>query len=246
MFGIVCLFLAVPLFVNFLSSIPAPFKSWELPSVWTVFWGQYLSGCASIAMLYVAWKSLLEAREVNRPYIIVDMVEKKGAVYIRCRNIGNSTAHHVKLSMTGKIFDSIQIDKIKAVIASIDHQSDFMLEPNGKKLFELFLIPCSYNDMLYGYQYSRVQAYPFKGENISRDSWLDNEKIFQSDTIECNVTYNTFSDKFILDYNNRDEDIDAAKYVSDHLMGISFNLANVKEELRGINEKLNPEKTAKR
>lgn len=75
---------------------------------------------------------------------------------------------------------------------------------------------------------------------------MDNEKIFQSDTIKCNVTYNTFSDKFIVDYNNRDEDIDAAKYVSDHLMGISFNIANVKEELRGINEKLNPEKTTKR
>lgn len=142
--GIICAFLAVPFFVNFLSLFPAPFEFMELPSAWTSFWGQYLSGCASIAMLYVAWKSLLEAREVNRPFLIVDMVEKKGAIYLRCRNIGNSTAHHIKLSISGIAFNSIQIDKVKAIITEINEQREFMLEPNEavSKRLSLFFIIC--------------------------------------------------------------------------------------------------------
>lgn len=93
--------------------------------------------------------------------------------------------------------------------------------------------------MMHGYHYARANSYPFKGENISREIWVENEKIFQANTFECVLKYNSFSERFIIDYNNRDEDIDAAKYISDHLMGISLNISNVKEELRGIKEKLN-------
>lgn len=237
--GICCLFMVIPLFINFLSVIPAPFKSWENPSTWTSFWGQYLSGFASIAMLYVAWKSLVEAREVNRPFIIVDLVEKKGTLYIRCRNIGHSTAFNIKLRLEESFIRKFQIGKVKDALSFINKQAEFILEPNGKKLFELSMIPCSYNDMMHKFQWETEASYPFKGEKFLKSLWIDNEKIFIENTIHCTVEYNNYSEKFILDYNNREEDIEPAKYISDYLMSISLNLSNVKDEIKALKEKIN-------
>lgn len=243
--GICCLFLAIPLLINLLSLIPAPYKCWEAPSMWTSFWGQYISGFASLAMLYVAWKTLINAREVNRPFIIVDLIDKKGVLFLRCRNIGNSTAYGIKINISQTFIDTIKIQQVKDAFYDVNKQGEFMLESNGKKLFDLLMIPCSYNDKMYRFQWEKEAYYPFKGERILKSIWVENEKIFTQNSFECTVKYNEYSEKFILDYNNRDEDIEPAKYLSDYLMSISLNLNSIKEEIKGIKEKINDTKQDK-
>lgn len=123
------IFFAIPFIINFLGCIHAPFQSWSEPSKWTMFWGQYISGFAAFAMLYVAWRTLLTTKETNRPYVIIDIVERCSIAYIRCRNIGHTTAQNIKLSFKMEQISEIAISEVKECFKSINSSSPFVLEP---------------------------------------------------------------------------------------------------------------------
>lgn len=235
--GIALIFFAIPLLINFLSCIPAPFQSWSKPSEWTVFWGQYISGFAAFAMLYVAWRTLLTTKEANRPYLIVDIVERRSIAYIRCRNIGHTTAQNIKLSFSAEQINGIRIPEVRECFESIISTTPFVLEPNGKRIWEVFCIPSFYLDHINEYLREREKTYEFKGKRILRDGWHQNEDYFKSIILNCTVTYDGYSNDYNLDYNNRLFDYEPAQLISDSIIGITTSISQFKWPFDPIKEK---------
>lgn len=232
----ICLFfLSLPFIVNFLSCFNAPFDSWSKPSEWTTFWGQYISGFAAFAMLYVAWKTLVTTKEANRPYIVLDIVDKgQSRVFIRCRNIGNSTAKNIKILMDENFIEDIKIGKVKESVEAINNTAPFVLEPNGEKVWEIFLIPGMQLDSLHRV-WGKDSKYPFKGESISKSDWVLNEDLFKAKTLDCQVAYNDeYVDSFEIDYNNILDGITPDKRISDNIFSVVISLSHIESKLDKI------------
>lgn len=238
--GIALIFFAIPFFINFLSCFSAPFQSWSKPYEWTVFWGQYISGFAAFAMLYVAWRTLLTTKEANRPYIALDIVDMgRSRVFIRCRNIGHSTASNIKINVDNAFIELIKIDKVKESISAINNIAPFFLEPKGEKVWEIFLIPGTQLDALYR-EWGKNANYPFKGEYISKSEWEDNENLFKSMTVNCQVTYNDeYEDNFEIDYNNILDGISPDKRISDSIFSVMIGLTHLENKLDNITKAIN-------
>lgn len=235
--GVAILFFAVPFVINFLSCINAPFVSWTEPSKWTVFWGQYISGFASFAMLYVAWRTLHTTKEANRPYVVVDIIERRSVAYIRCRNIGHTTAQNIKIQIDFSYLSGLKIPEVKGSFESIVSAPPFVLEPNGKRIWEIFCIPSSHLDYLNNYRTEIELTYDFKGKRITKSSWIQNEEIFKSNVIKCDVSYDNYKNTYSLEYNNRLLDYEPAELISDSISGVAINLSNLVWPLGKIKEK---------
>lgn len=234
-----CIFVMTPFIINSLSCFPAPFKSWAQPSGWTTFWGQYLIGFASFAMLYVAWRTLLTTKEANRPFIVIDIVEKEFyKVFIRCRNIGHTTATNIKISLDQSFIQLVKIKKVKESLNSINDSTPFVLEPNGEMVWEMFCIPGAQLDNLYN-SWDKDIKYPFKGEYILKTDWQQNENLFKSNILYGNVSYNEYSEVFKIDYNNILDGISAEKRMANSLLYITIYLNNIERKLETINQTLN-------
>lgn len=239
-FGVCALFFALPFLINFLSCFQAPYQIWQEPSKWTQFWGQYISGFVAFAMLYVAWRTLLTTKEANRPYIVLDIVDRGSSrVFIRCRNIGHSTATNIKISVDTTFIELIQIAKVKESIREIDQVLPFYLEPNGEKVWEIFLIPGTYLDSLHNIR-GKDAKYPFKGENILKSEWEENENLFKSRTLNCQVTYNDeYEDNFGIDYNNILDGISPDSRISDSILSVMISLSNINNKLDDVIKAIN-------
>ena len=234
------IFLVLPFFINFLSCLPAPFESWERPSNWTTFWGQYLSGFAAFAMLYVAWRTLMTTKETNRPYIVVDIVDMGySRVFIRCRNLGHSIATNIKITLDNTFIEQIKIAKVKESIESINNTAPFVLEPSGEKVWEVFLIPRKQLDFFH-HVHGENAKYPFKGEKKIKKDWKDNENIFKANVLECNLSYNgEYFENFEIDYNNLLDGISADKRLSNDLFSITMGISHIQDKLDGIKTAIN-------
>lgn len=233
--GVCLIFLALPFFINFLSCFHAPFASWIEPSPWTKFWGQYLSGFAAFAMLYVAWRTLMTTKESNRPFIALDIIDNGySQVFLRCRNVGHSTATNINISISNDFFNLIPIQKVKESFETINTNQPFVLEPNGVKLWEIFLIPNT-TLAIYHNELGKDAKYLFKGEYISKKEWESNEKLFKSKTFTCGVSYKfnneTFRDTFIIDYNNIVYGVSDTQLVCSYLNSIMTQLYNINQTL---------------
>lgn len=239
-FGVCALFFALPFLINFLSCFQAPYQIWQEPSKWTQFWGQYISGFVAFAMLYVAWRTLLTTKEANRPYIVLDIVDRgRSRVFIRCRNIGHSTATNIKISVDTTFIELIQIAKVKESIREIDKVLPFYLEPNGEKVWEIFLIPGTYLDSIHNV-WGKDAKYPFKGEYILKSEWEENENLFKSRTLNCQVTYNDeYEDIFGIDYNNILDGISPDRRISDSIFSVMISLSNINNKLDNVIKAIN-------
>lgn len=238
--GLCLIFLTLPFIINFLSCIPAPFESWKQPSNWTTFWGQYLSGFAAFAMLYVAWRTLMTTKETNRPYIVVDIVDMGNSrVFIRCRNLGHSIATNIKITLDNTFIKQIKISKVKESVESINDTTPFVLEPNGERVWEIFLIPGMQLDFFH-HVHGDNAKYPFKGEYILKKDWKDNENIFKANALKCNVSYNgEYFEHFEIDYNNILDGISAYKRLSNDLFSITIGISHIQDKLDGITTAIN-------
>ncbi len=232
--GLCLIFLAVPFFINFLSCLPAPFESWKQPSNWTTFWGQYLSGFAAFAMLYVAWRTLMTTKETNRPYIVIDIVDMGySRVFIRCRNLGHTIATNIKITLDNTFIEQIKIAKVKESVESINN-TPFVLEPNGEKVWEIFLIPGTQLDSFHQV-WGENAKYPFKGEHIVKKDWEENENLFKAKVLKSTVSYNgEYSEHFEIDYNNILDGITTDKKISNGFFSIVMSLSHLQNELREI------------
>ena len=244
--GVCAVFLALPFLVNFLSCFEAPFYIWVQPSEWTKFWGQYISGFVAFVMLYVAWKTLYETKEANRPYIVIDIVDRGDyRVFIRCRNIGKTTASNITITVDDSIFGQIKIDKVRESFASINETRPFFLEPNGEKVWEVFLIPGQQLDAFHRV-WGKDAKYPFKGEHILKSEWVENEILFKSKTVNCQVTYNNeYKDSFEIDYNNILDGISPEKRIADNIFSVMVNLSHINDKLDNIIKAINGTKQDK-
>lgn len=232
------IFFAIPFIINFLGCIHAPFQSWSEPSKWTMFWGQYISGFAAFAMLYVAWRTLLTTKETNRPYVIIDIVERCSIAYIRCRNIGHTTAQNIKLSFKMEQISEIAISEVKECFKSINSSSPFVLEPNGTRVWEVFCIPSHWLDCISDRPMETKRTYEFKGKRIPKEDWVNNETSFKSRNLNCTVSYDGYpKEDFVIDYNNRLYDYAPAELISDSIDGISRSLAYIRYSIDKIKEK---------
>ncbi len=244
--GVCAIFFALPFLINFLSCFDAPFQIWEQPSEWTKFWGQYISGFVAFAMLYVAWRTLLTSKESTRPFIVFDMVDCGAShAYLRCRNIGHSTAANISIKIDQSFIDKIQLDEVRQVFNDINNNRKFVLEPNGKVIWDIFCIPSMWLRMRSESRFGNEISYEFRGQRILEAKWNDNEKFFQTNTFNVNVSYNDYTDSFTVDYNNILEDIEPAKRIADQLFSVTWNLSEIKESLKTIKEKLNGAKQDK-
>ncbi|WP_286151342.1 hypothetical protein [Bacteroides acidifaciens] len=240
--GLCLLFLALPFFINFLSCLPAPFESWKQPSNWTTFWGQYLSGFAAFAMLFVAWRTLLTTKDANRPYIVVDIVDRGySRVFIRCRNLGHTIATNIKITLDNTFIEKIRIAKVKESVESINSTTPFVLEPNGEKVWEIFLIPGTQLDSFHNV-WGENAKYPFKGEYILKQDWKENEKIFKGNILKCSVSYNDeYSEHIEIDYNNILDGITTDEKLSNGFFSIVMSLSHIQNELRAIKSAISAE-----
>jgi hypothetical protein len=197
-------------------------------------------------MLYVAWNTLKTTKEANRPYIILDIVDKGMArVFIRCRNIGHSTATNVKISVDESFVNAITIDKVKESLLSINNAAPFVLESNGEKIWEIFCIPGVVADAIYD-AYGKDRFYPFKGANIQKSLWQTNEVIFKSTILKCKVEYNEeYSESFEIDYNNMLDGISANRRISDNIFSIVISLSKIEGELKSIKSAINGDEQTK-
>lgn len=244
--GLCLIFLALPFFINFLSSFSAPFESWKQPSNWTTFWGQYLSGFAAFAMLFVAWRTLLTTKEANRPYIVVDIVDRGySRVFIRCRNLGHTIATNIKITLDNTFIEKIGIAKVKESVESINSTTPFVLEPNGEKVWEIFLIPGTQLDSFHNV-WGENAKYPFKGEYILKKDWEENEKIFKANILKCSVSYNDeYSEHVEIDYNNILDGITIDEKLSNGFFSIVMSLSHIQNELGAIKSAISAEQDKK-
>ncbi len=240
--GLCLIFLALPFIINFLSCLPAPFESWKQPSNWTTFWGQYLSGFAAFAMLYVAWRTLMTTKETNRPYIVVDIVDMGySRVFIRCRNLGHSIATNIKITLDNAFIEQIKITKVRESIESINKTTPFVLEPNGEKVWEIFLIPGMQLDSFHQV-WGENAKYPFKGEYILKNDWETNENLFKTKVLKCDITYNNeYTESCEIDYNNILDGISTDGKLANGFFSIVMSLSHIQNELREIKTALSAE-----
>lgn len=208
-------FLVLPFLINFLSCFQAPFESWEQPSQWTQFWGQYLSGFVAFAMLYVAWRTLLTTKESNRPYLIIDIADRGNShAFLRCRNIGHTTATNISIKIPEEFINKIEIESVRNVLNEINNSNPFVLEPNGKKVWDLFCIPSLWLQLHEG----GYGGSDFKHRGIStpKSEWENNEQLFKDNPFQCKVIYNMEYEEIMnIDYNNIADDITPDKRIAD-------------------------------
>lgn len=109
------------------------FVPWEIagePKDWLTFWGSYISGIASFIMIWVAWKTLIESKEINRPFIYVRVTKRLSKIYLVLENVGklpalNLTVSFNQLNENTKLF-SQDIDKMNMVIPADRNQKIFL------------------------------------------------------------------------------------------------------------------------
>lgn len=102
---LILLFLAfMPIIINWLYGFEAPYKCFREPSEWTVFWGSYISGIASVAMLIVTWLTLYKTierhKEEDKPKIAFSIIRLNDNDYeIEIVNYGHNPAVNLKLAI---------------------------------------------------------------------------------------------------------------------------------------------------
>ena len=88
--------------------------------------------------------------------------------------------------------------------------------------------------------------YPFKGEHILKSEWVENEILFKSKTVNCQVTYNNeYKDSFEIDYNNILDGISPEKRIADNIFSVMVNLSHINDKLDNIIKAINGTKQDK-
>lgn len=73
---LILLFLAfMPIIINWLYGFEAPYKSFRTPSEWTIFWGTYISGIASVVMIFLTWRTLQHQIKQTAPIIGIRFIK---------------------------------------------------------------------------------------------------------------------------------------------------------------------------
>lgn len=95
--AIFVILLVLPIIINKLTLIEAPCESFRQPSNWTIFWGTYISGIATVVLLFISWQTFI--RE-NSPIILIDLVLLKNeACDILVFNCGKSIARNASITI---------------------------------------------------------------------------------------------------------------------------------------------------
>lgn len=133
---IIILFSSLPIGLNFLLNINIGASIIGNSKDWLMFWGSYIGGFASFIMLFIAWKTLMETKHTNRPYIHMKIIKKLGVFYLECSNLGKSTAYSIKIEFPAKFKQTIPLSIIKSNIEDIE-KADFPLPPGEKQHIKL-------------------------------------------------------------------------------------------------------------
>lgn len=88
--------------------------------------------------------------------------------------------------------------------------------------------------------------YPFKGEYILKSEWVENENLFKSRTLNCQVSYNNeYYDSFDVDYNNILDGISPDKRISDSIFSVMVTLSHIDNKLDNVIKAINGTKQDK-
>ncbi len=184
----------------------------------------------------------MTTKESNRPFIALDIINNGNShAFLRCRNVGHSTATNIRISIENDFTNQISIQKVKESFETINSTNPFFMEPNGQKIWEIFLIPGIQLSSFHN-EFCKNGSYQFKGEEISISEWKNNEEFFKSHTFTCKVTYDfnneTYRDIFTIDYNNIIYGVSDAQLVSSYLNSIMTQLYNINKTLT-LKQKIN-------
>jgi len=234
----VLLIVLFPIIVNCCYLQNAPFDSWMRPSEWTKFWGQYIWGALSVIMLVIAWKTLITTKEANRPFICIDFVDRgNNHAFLRCRNLGNSIASNIVIKLEESFIDKVKLDIVRDTLLEINNTEPFVLPAKEERIWDLFLMPSYGLNFKYSLQGDK-SAFDYKGTSLSEEDWKDNEKIFNSNLIQCMVEYNKeYSYSFQLDYNNILDGVSSTKKISGDLFSIMFVLSKINDTITEFTKK---------
>ena len=93
--------IAFPILVNFLYCVKTPYEVLQEPKEWTIFWGTYISGIASLGMLILTYKTLKESIKASAPQVDFRVVEAEepNSFNLVLKNTGKSIAKDVIITV---------------------------------------------------------------------------------------------------------------------------------------------------
>lgn len=203
-------FILLPIGLNYILNVNIGANVIGMPKDWLNFWGTYISGFASFVMLFIAWKTLMETKSANRPYISIQLLRSNGKLYLECRNIGKSIATDVNITFPKNFIDKVPSDIIKKNIQSISKQKFAVGSTVSKNIL-----------LLYG-ELSLVTLKIYGGDVKTKNIIFNSEQLNMED---ANDTYNYFVENF-----NQIE----VSYSNEYKYNIPINILDYKEEEQNL------------
>ena len=177
-------------------------------------------------------------KQGNVVYYFMCSAKKQGS---ECNSF-NIRVNEIEEMVLNKLIQ-ISLDKnlLRESIESINKTTPFVLEPNGEKVWEIFLIPGMQLDSFHQV-WGENAKYPFKGEYILKNDWETNENLFKTKVLKCDITYNNeYTESCEIDYNNILDGISTDGKLANGFFSIVMSLSHIQNELREIKTALSAE-----
>ena len=154
---IIAFALVLPIGINALYFIDTNCEILHKPSEWTTFWGSYISGIASFAMVFATWWTLKQNKAQHqdtlqhwedevRPYIEVRIVKYffPHQVCLEFYNFGKTTAKDITFSFKPSFLEKIKDETVKKALSEMGSCPFYLLGGSSK------LIPIALEDNVNG------------------------------------------------------------------------------------------------
>lgn len=206
------------------------FVPWNIagePKDWLSFWGSYISGIASFVMIWIAWKTLVESKESNRPFIYAKVTKRLGKIYLVLENVGKTPALNLIITFN-------QLNEETKIFSNNINDLSIALPTNKiQKIFLCFYELTTASSLFITEADVKTNIIRFSGKEYSFDEYNNLYNQFSKNVNTITIKYNQYIQTIPIDIQNPEEE------KQDLLSIIAHRLEGIENNIKSLNSKQN-------
>lgn len=206
------------------------FVPWDFagePKDWLSFWGSYISGIASFVMIWIAWKTLVESKESNRPFIYAKVTKRLGKINLVLENVGKTPALNLIIT-----FNQLN-EETKIFSNNINNLSIALPTNKIQKIFLCFYELTTASSLFITEADVKTNIIRFYGKEYSFDEYNNLYNQFSKNVNTITIKYNQYIQTIPIDIQNPEEE------KQDLLLIIARRLESIENNIKSLNSKQN-------
>lgn len=222
-------FILFPFFIGALTACNK-FVPWSIagePKDWLSFWGSYISGIASFVMIWIAWKTLVESKESNRPFIYAKVTKRLGKIYLVLENVGKTPALNLIITFN-------QLDEATKIFSNNINDLNIALPADKiQKIFLCFNELTTASSLFITEADVKKNTIIFFGKKYSFEEYNNLYNQFSKNVNTITIKYNQYIQTTPIDIQNPEEE------KQDLLLIIARRLEGIENNIKSLNSKQN-------